>query len=173
MNPKGDVLKMNELNTTKLLKLLADNAKLSNAQLATMLGVSEAEMAEAIAALEKEGIIRAYKALIDWEKTDRNLVSARIEIKVTPKANMGFEEIAYTISQFPEVETCYLMSGGYDLALTISGKTFKDIALFVAHRLAPLDTVQSTSTHFVLRRYKERGILMVDDLKDEREAASL
>ena len=138
-----------------------------------MLGAREEEVASAVASLEKEGIIKGYKALIDWDKTDRNLVSARIEIKVIPKGSMGFEEIAYTISQFREVETCYLMSGGYDLALTISGKTFKDIALFVAHRLAPLEPVQSTSTHFVLKKYKERGLLMVDDVKDEREVTSL
>ena len=161
------------LDTEKLLKLIAEDAKLTNAQLAAMLGAREEEVASAVASLEKEGIIKGYKALIDWDKTDRNLVSARIEIKVIPKGSMGFEEIAYTISQFREVETCYLMSGGYDLALTISGKTFKDIALFVAHRLAPLDPVQSTSTHFVLKKYKERGLLMVDDVKDEREVTSL
>ena len=161
------------LDTEKLLKLIAEDAKLTNAQLAAMLGAREEEVASAVASLEKEGIIKGYKALIDWDKTDRNLVSARIEIKVIPKGSMGFEEIAYTISQFREVETCYLRSGGYDLALTISGKTFKDIALFVAHRLAPLEPVQSTSTHFVLKKYKERGLLMVDDVKDEREVTSL
>ena len=161
------------LDTENLLKLIAEDAKLTNAQLAAMLGAREEEVASAVASLEKEGIIKGYKALIDWDKTDRNLVSARIEIKVIPKGSMGFEEIAYTISQFREVETCYLMSGGYDLALTISGKTFKDIALFVAHRLAPLEPVQSTSTHFVLKKYKERGLLMVDDVKDEREVTSL
>ena len=161
------------LDTEKLLKLIAEDAKLTNAQLAAMLGAREEEVASAVASLEKEGIIKGYKALIDWDKTDRNLVSARIEIKVIPKGSMGFEEIAYTISQFREVETCYLMSGGYDLALTISGKTFKDIALFVAHRLAPLEPVQSTSTHFVLKKYKERGLLMGDDVKDEREVTSL
>ena len=161
------------LDTEKLLKLIAEDAKLTNAQLAAMLGAREEEVASAVASLEKEGIIKGYKALIGWDKTDRNLVSARIEIKVIPKGSMGFEEIAYTISQFREVETCYLMSGGYDLALTISGKTFKDIALFVAHRLAPLEPVQSTSTHFVLKKYKERGLLMVDDVKDEREVTSL
>ena len=161
------------LDTEKLLKLIAEDAKLTNAQLAAMLGAREEEVASAVASLEKEGIIKGYKALIDWDKTDRNLVSARIEIKVIPKGSMGFEEIAYTISQFREVETCYLMSGGYDLALTISGKTFKDIALFVAHRLAPLEPVQSTSTHFVLKKYKELGLLMVDDVKDEREVTSL
>ena len=161
------------LDTEKLLKLIAEDAKLTNAQLAAMLGAREEEVASAVASLEKEGIIKGYKALIDWDKTDRNLVSARNELKVIPKGSMGFEEIAYTISQFREVETCYLMSGGYDLALTISGKTFKDIALFVAHRLAPLEPVQSTSTHFVLKKYKERGLLMVDDVKDEREVTSL
>ena len=160
---------MKEQNKEKLLRLIDDNAKLTNEQLAVMLG----DVAQTIAGYEKQGVIRGYKALIDWDQTDRNLVSARIEIKVIPKGTMGFEEIAYTISQFREVETCYLMSGGYDLALTISGKTFKDIALFVAHRLAPLEPVQSTSTHFVLKKYKQRGQMMVDDFKDEREVTSL
>lgn len=164
---------MKEQDFEKLLKLIADNAKLSNAQIAVMLGVSEQEVAETIADCEKKGIIKGYKALIDWDKTDRDLVGARIELKVIPSGVMGFEEIAYTISQFREVETCYLMSGGYDIALTISGKTFKEIALFVAHRLAPLEPVQSTSTHFILRKYKERGLMMVEDNEDEREVTSL
>ena len=164
---------MKEQNKEKLLRLIDDNAKLTNEQLAVMLGEDAQDVAQTIAGYEKQGVIRGYKALIDWDQTDRNLVSARIEIKVIPKGTMGFEEIAYTISQFREVETCYLMSGGYDLALTISGKTFKDIALFVAHRLEPLEPVQSTSTHFVLKKYKQRGQMMVDDFKDEREVTSL
>ena len=164
---------MKEQNKEKLLRLIDDNAKLTNEQLAVMLGEDAQDVAQTIAGYEKQGVIRGYKALIDWDQTDRHLVSARIEIKVIPKGTMGFEEIAYTISQFREVETCYLMSGGYDLALTISGKTFKDIALFVAHRLAPLEPVQSTSTHFVLKKYKQRGQMMVDDFKDEREVTSL
>ena len=164
---------MKEQNKEKLLRLIDDNAKLTNEQLAVMLGEDAQDVAQTIAGYEKQGVIRGYKALIDWDQTDRNLVSARIEIKVIPKGTMGFEEIAYTISQFREVETCYLMSGGYDLALTISGKTFKDIALFVAHRLAPLEPVQSTSTHFVLKKCKQRGQMMVDDFKDEREVTSL
>ena len=164
---------MKEQNKEKLLRLIDDNAKLTNEQLAVMLGEDAQDVAQTIAGYETQGVIRGYKALIDWDQTDRNLVSARIEIKVIPKGTMGFEEIAYTISQFREVETCYLMSGGYDLALTISGKTFKDIALFVAHRLAPLEPVQSTSTHFVLKKYKQRGQMMVDDFKDEREVTSL
>lgn len=164
---------MKEQDIEKMLKLLADNAKLSNAQIATMIGASEQEVADAIADCEKKGTIKGYRALIDWDKTGRDLVGARIELKVIPNGVMGFEEIAYTISQFREVETCYLMSGGYDIALTISGKTFKEIALFVAHRLAPLEPVQSTSTHFILRKYKERGIMMVEDNEDEREVTSL
>ena len=163
---------MNEIRS-EILKHLEKNSKADLGELAILLGTDEISVANEIADMEKEGIICGYHTLIDWDKTDRNLVSARIEIKVIPKGSMGFEEIAYTISQFREVETCYLMSGGYDLALTISGKTFKDIALFVAHRLAPLEPVQSTSTHFVLKKYKERGLLMVDDVKDEREVTSL
>lgn len=164
---------MTEKQIMQLLGLIEDNAQLSSAQMATMMDVPEAAVAAAIEELEAKGILKGTKALIDWEKTDRNLVSARIEIKVTPKATMGFEETAYTISQFREVQSCYLMSGGYDIALTISGKTFKDIALFVAQRLAPLDGVQSTSTHFVLRKYKERGVMLVDNIRDEREVTSL
>lgn len=164
---------MKEIDNQKLLQLVADNAKLTNQQIAVMLDSAEETVAARIAELENNGIIKGYKALVDWDRTGRDLVSARIEIKVIPKGTMGFEEIAYTISQFPEVETCYLMSGGYDLALTISGKSFKDIALFVAHRLAPLDPIQSTSTHFVLKKYKERGVMMIGDSEDEREVTSL
>lgn len=164
---------MGKVNEEKLLRLLSDNAKLSDSQIAIMLETSENDVTQTIERLESNGIIKGYKALIDWAKTERNLVSARIELKVLPKSSMGFEEIAYTISQFPEVETCYLMSGGYDLALTISGKTFQDIAMFVAHRLAPLDAVQSTSTHFVLKKYKERGVIYVETARDEREVTTL
>lgn len=157
----------------KLLSLLDHNARLSNAQLATMLSISEAEVAAKIADYEARGIIRGYKTIIDWEKTNRDYVIARIELKVIPKSGMGFEQIARIVSQFEEVETVYLMSGTCDIALTVSGKTFKDVALFVAHRLSPLDSVQSTSTSFVLRKYKERGIMVVMDEMDEREVASL
>lgn len=164
---------MKEIDIIKLLKLVADDAQLSHEQLAVMLGVTVREISDTIAGLEQKGIIRGYKALIDWDKTGHNLVSARIEIKVTPKATMGFEEIAYTISQFPEVETCYLMSGGYDLAVTVSGKSFKDVALFVSQKLAPIDAVQSTATHFVLKKYKERGVLLAEKERDMREDAVL
>ncbi|WP_312641441.1 Lrp/AsnC family transcriptional regulator [Hydrogenoanaerobacterium sp.] len=157
----------------KLLKLLEDNARMSNAQLAVMLDTSEENVAAAIAQYEKEGVIHGYTTLIDWEKTGRDLVMARIEIKVSPKKDRGFEEIAETIMEFDEVETVYLMSGGYDLALTVKGKTFKDVAMFVAHKLSPLDSVLSTATHFVLRKYKERGFQVIGEERDERSVTLL
>lgn len=157
----------------KLLKLLEDNARMSNAQLAVMLDTTEEEVAAAIAQYEKEGIIHGYTALIDWDKTGTDLVEARIEIRVSPKKDRGFEEIAETIMEFDEVQTIYLMSGGYDLALTVKGKTFKDVALFVAHKLSPLDSVLSTSTHFVLRKYKERGFQVSGETHDERSVTLL
>ncbi len=153
----------------KVLDILSDNARLSEKQIADMIGLTEKETCDIIANLEARGIVKGYKAIIDWEKTDRSVCSARIELRVTPKSGMGFEEIADTIAQFDEVETVYLMSGGYDLALTVSAKTFKDIAMFVSHRLAPLPSVLSTATHFVLRKYKERGIISTENSDDMRE----
>lgn len=157
----------------KLLKLLEDNARMSNAQLAVMLDTTEEQVAAAIAQYEKEGIIHGYTALVDWDKTEQKQVEARIEIRVSPKKGRGFEEIAETIMEFDEVQTIYLMSGGYDLALTVKGKTFKDVAMFVAHKLSPLDSVLSTSTHFVLRKYKERGFQVSGEVQDERSVTLL
>ena len=157
----------------KLLKLLEGNARMSNAQLAVMLDKTEEEIAAAMLQYEKVGIIHGYTALVDWEKAGGDLVIARIEIRVSPKKDRGFEEIAEKISQFDEVETVYLMSGGYDLALTVRGKTFKDVALFVAHKLSPLDSVLSTTTHFVLRKYKERNFMIVGREEDERSVTLL
>ena len=154
----------------KLLKLLDTNARLTNAQLAVMLDRPEAEVAAQIAALERSGVIRAYKALIDWDRTEREYVTAIIELKVTPKRDLGFEAVAETIMRFEEVESVYLMSGGYDLSVVVNGRTFKDVAMFVAKRLSPLDSVISTATHFVLRRYKEKGVLFLGEEKDERGA---
>ena len=151
-----------------LLKLLENNARYTCAELAAMLGSSEQEVREEIRRLEASGIIRGYKAIIDWDKTDEEYISARIELKVVPKKDHGFDELAEQISAFHEVQSLYLMSGGYDLALTVVGKSFKEIASFVAYRLAPLDSVQSTATHFVLRKYKEKGTVLNDRHKDER-----
>lgn len=151
-----------------LLMQLEKNARLSEAELAAMLDMNEAEVKAAIKQYESEGVIRGYTTIVDWERTNREYVSARIELKVTPKKDRGFEELAEQISRYSEVQSLYLMSGGYDLAITIVGKTFKDIASFVAYRLAPLDSVQSTATHFILRKYKEKGLVTGDSLRDER-----
>ena len=152
----------------KLLMLLDQNARLSNEQLAVMLDNTPEEIAAAIEKYEKDGVIRGYKAIVDWDKIDREYVTAYIEVKVTPKRDQGFDEIAEKIMEFPEVESVTLMSGGYDLSAVISGKSFKDIALFVAKKLSVMDSVLSTATHFALRRYKDGGISFVDKEVDER-----
>ena len=113
-------------------------------------------------------MIRGYKALIDWERTDREYVTAIIELRVSPKRDSGFESIAQSIMRLEEVESVYLMSGGYDLSVVVSGRTFQEVAMFVAKRLSPMDAVLSTATHFVLRRYKDRGVMFLDEVRDER-----
>lgn len=153
----------------KLLRLLDQNARLTNPQLAAMTGLREEEVAQAISRYERQGIIRGYKTIIDWEQTERQYIAARIEVKVVPKPDMGFEDIAETLMQFDEVETVYLMSGSYDIALTITGQSFQEVALFVAHKLATLPSVQSTQTNFVLKKYKEQGIRVCELDRDERE----
>ncbi len=152
----------------KLLALLDKNARLSNAQLASMLECSEKDIEKQLAELENSGVIRGYKPVIDWDKTDREYVTAIIELHVTPKKDTGFDGIAETIMKFREVESISLMSGGYDFSITVNARTFKDVAMFVAKRLSPLDSVVSTATHFVLRRYKQNNVIFLEDEKDER-----
>lgn len=154
----------------KVLKLLENDARLTNAQLAVLLGISEQEAAQKVAAMEDAGIICGYKAVVDWDRTEREYVTALIELRVTPKKDSGFDKLAETIMKFEEVETVCLMSGGFDLMVMVNGRTFKDVAMFVAKRLSTLESVVSTATHFVLRRYKDRNILFVQEEKDEREA---
>ena len=155
----------------QLVQVLADNARLTSQQLAAMTGSTPQEVEKRLAALQSEGVIRGYKAVVDWDKAGRDFCTARIELKVTPKSGMGFDEIASTIAQFDEVESVELMSGGYDLGLTVTGKSLQDVAMFVAQRLAPLDSVVSTATHFVLRSYKQGGIMTCGQEQDEREGA--
>ncbi len=157
----------------KILKVLEENARYTNQEIAVMLGITEDEVAQEIHRLEEEGIIRGYKTIVDREKLSDEYVSAIIELRVTPKRDLGFDEIAEKLAEYPEVEDVYLMSGGYDLALLISGRTFKDIALFVSQRLAVLDSVISTATHFVLSRYKEKGVPVYLLPKDERRSVWL
>ena len=157
----------------KLLKLLSKNARYKNEDLAAMTGRTEEEVKSEIAQMENEGLIRGYKAVVDWERMDSAYVSAIIELKVTPKAGLGFEEVARRIMKYPEVESVYLMSGGYDLSVIVKGKTFQEVALFVAKELSTIDSVLSTSTHFVLRRYKEMDVELVGTSGDDRGTVSL
>ncbi|MBO5200911.1 MAG: Lrp/AsnC family transcriptional regulator [Clostridia bacterium] len=156
----------------KLLKLLGKNARYSVAELATMLGADEKTVKDQIFEMEKSGLIRGYKAVIDWEKLDSAAVSALIELKVSPQADYGFEEIAKRVMMYPEVESVYLMSGGYDLCVTVRSKTFQQVAMFVAKELSTIDAVVSTATHFILRRYKELDVILTDG-DDDRGNFSL
>ena len=153
----------------QLLKILENNARLPVEDIAAMLGKSPAEVSAMMALARDQGLIKGYKTLVDWEKAGVDRVEAVIELHVSPKKSRGFDEIANTIASFAEVESVLLMSGGYDLQLVIKGKTFQEIALFVAKRLSPLDDVLSTATHFVLRTYKREGKLYQMDEIDERE----
>lgn len=153
---------------TELLKLLSRNARYTVTELADMLGSDEKTVQAEIRRLEKEGIIRGYKAVIDWEKLDGAYVSAIVELNVVPKADLGFEEVAEKIMAYHEVESVYLMSGVYDLNVVVKGKTLQDVARFVARELATIDSVTSTTTHFVMRRYKEMDVSLCDTGKDDR-----
>ena len=157
----------------KLLKLLSRDSRTSVKDLATMLGTDEECVRAEIAELERTGVIRGYKAVIDWERLDDANVSAIIELKVTPKAGLGFEEIASKIMRYPEVESVYLMSGVYDLNVVVKGRTFHEVAKFVAKELSTIESVTSTATHFVLRRYKEMDVELLGDGEDERGSYSL
>lgn len=155
----------------RLLKLLEENARYTNEQLAVMTGMSVEDVEKRISEYEKKGIIKGYKLVLNRDKLEENEhVSALIELKVTPRKSTGFDEIARDIMGFDEVESIYLMSGGYDFSIIVNSRSFKDVALFVSQRLAPLDSVLSTSTHFVLTRYKDGGIIMCDEKVDERRS---
>lgn len=152
----------------KLLNLLERNARYTISDLSTMLGISAEEVRSQISEMEKSGLIRGFKTVIDWERLDSSYVSALIELKVTPQPDAGFEEVAKTVMKYNEVETVYLMSGGYDLCVIVKGKTFQEVAMFVGKVLAPMKNVISTATHFVLRRYKELDVVLCGDEGDDR-----
>ena len=143
----------------KFLKLLEDNATLTPEQLAVMCKKEVGDIKKMIEQYEKDGVILGYKTMIDWDKTDREYVTALIEVKITPQRDRGFDRVAERIYNFPEVQNLYLMSGGYDLAVLIEGKTMKEVAYFVAQKLATIEDVISTATHFVLRKYKDKGVI--------------
>lgn len=143
----------------KLLQLLEDDCTLSRAQLASMTGMTEAEVSAAIEEYEKNKLILGYKAIVDWDRTDRETVTALIEVNVTPQRGEGFDRVAERIYQYDEVESVYLMSGSFDLTVIISGRTLKEVALFVGEKLAPLEDVTGTATHFILKKYKEKHLI--------------
>ena len=157
----------------QLLKLIETNPTLTPKQLAVMLGREEQQVKEMMDDCTAKGIIKGYRAIIDWERTNRAMVKALIELKVTPKKGRGFDEIAMAIASMDEVEGVTLMSGGYDLLVEIKAKSFQEIAMFVFKRLSPMDDVNETATHFVLRPYKQAGIIYHDDEEDGRSFTSL
>lgn len=156
----------------KLLKLLNKNCRRTNEEISVLTGNTEDEVKNEIEKLENDGVIRGYKAVIDWERLDNTYVSAIIELTVTPKAGAGFEEVAKKVMKYPEVESVYLMSGVYDLNVVVKGKTFQEVAMFVAKELSTLENVKATTTHFVLRRYKELDVELFDDNGDDRGSFS-
>lgn len=157
----------------QILKLLEKNARMETSDIATATGLSEDEVRREISEMEINGIIRGYKGVINWEKLDTGTVSAIIELKVTPKAGLGFEEVAERISKYPAVESVSLMSGACDLTVVVTGKTFQQVSTFVAKELAVIDSVTSTSTQFIMRRYKEFGVELINTEEDGRGTISL
>ena len=152
----------------ELLQILENNSRLSHEALALMLDKEVGDIKKMIEDYEKDGVILGYKTMIDWDKTDREYVSALIELKITPQLGRGYEHVAQKIYDYPEVESLYLMSGSFDLAVLIEGKTMREVAFFVAEKLATLEDVISTSTHFVLRKYKDKGVVFGAVPVDER-----
>ena len=157
----------------KILKLLERDARTEVKDIATITGKTECEVKEEIQSMEREGIIRGYKGVIDWERVDTDTVSAIIELKVTPTAGLGFEEVAARIAKYPAVESVYLMSGACDILVTVKGRTFREVSDFLAKELALIDSVTSTATQFIMRKYKEFGVELVSDEADERGALSI
>ncbi len=153
----------------KLLKIIENNCDLTNAELAVMTGMTEEEVASAIEQYKKDGIIIGKRTIINWHKVDKNLVTAFIEVKVTPQLGQGFDRIAERFFQFDQVKTVYLMSGAYDLALIVEGSSLNEVAGFVSEHLAPMEMVISTATHFVLKKYKSDGMIIENPVKDERQ----
>lgn len=152
----------------QILKMLEDDATLTPEQIALMCEKEEGEIRDLIKQYEHDGVILAYKTIIDWDKTDREYVSALIELKVTPQRDRGFDKVAEKIYNYPEVQSVYLMSGSFDLAVFIEGKTMREVAYFVAQKLAPLEYIQATATHFILRKYKDKGVVYGTVEVDER-----
>lgn len=152
----------------KILAIMEKNSRIDLNDLAALLGEDAAAVANEIAEMEKENIICGYHTMINWDKTGDEKVVALIEVKVTPQRGMGFDKIAERLYQYSEVNSVYLMSGAYDFTVILEGKTMREVAQFVSEKLSPLDSVLSTATHFVLKKYKDHGTVMCDKTEDER-----
>mgnify|MGYP005759979517 FL=1 len=158
----------------ELLRILdKEQGRIDRSKIAAMLRMDESEVAAKMAEMEKNNVIVGYKTIVNWDKTDSDVVTALIELRITPQRGEGFDKVAKRIYKYPQVRSLYLMSGAYDLAVTIEGKSMKEVALFVAQKLAPMDSIISTATHFVLKKYKEEGIVFEDDEKDTRQVITL
>ena len=145
----------------KILTFIEKNSRINLKELAIMLGVDEASVANEIAAMEQENVICGYHTLIDWDKAGLEKVTAMIEVRVTPQRGMGFDKIAERIYNYPEVKSVYLISGGFDLMVTLEGKTLREVSQFVTDKLSTLDQVLSTKTNFILKKYKDHGLSLI------------
>ena len=153
----------------ELLSVIEKNSRIDLKELAVILGVREVDVVNELETMEKEGIICGYHTLVNWEKTSNEKVTALIEVRVTPQRGQGFDNVAERIYRYPEVRSVYLISGGYDLMVILEGKTLREVSSFVSDKLSTLDRVLSTSTHFILKKYKDHGTIFVQKTEDERE----
>ena len=152
----------------QILAILEKNSRIAIKELAIMLGVNEATVMNELEAMEQEHVICGYHTLINWDKTGIEKVTALIEVRVTPQRGMGFDKVAERIYNYPEVESVYLISGGFDFMVTLEGKTLREVSQFVSEKLSPLDSILSTKTNFILKKYKDHGTIMAEPSKDER-----
>ena len=153
----------------ELLAIIEKNSRIDMGELAVILGVEEIDVANELAAMEADGTICGYHTLINWEKTSIEKVSALIEVRVTPQRGQGFDSIAERIYKYPEVHAVYLISGGYDLLVSLEGKSLKEVSSFVSDKLSTMESVLSTATHFILKKYKDHGTILSKKPSDERE----
>ena len=153
----------------RILTVIEKNSRIGVKELSVMLGEDELAVANELKAMEEEGVICGYHTLINWDKTSIEKVSALIEVRVTPQRGQGFDNIAERIYNYPEVNSVYLISGGYDLLVSLEGKSLKEVSGFVSQKLSALDTVLSTATHFILKKYKDHGTILCKKYEDERE----
>lgn len=153
----------------ELLVIIEKNSRIDLKELAVILGVREVDVVNELETMEKEGVICGYHTLVNWEKTSNEKVTALIEVRVTPQRGQGFDSVAERIYRYPEVRSVYLISGGFDLMVILEGKTLREVSSFVSDKLSTLDRVLSTSTHFILKKYKDHGTIFVQKTEDERE----